>query len=305
MPVDKTELAKDLETPEYQGIVKEALEKKEFVIRTKADETAYLDRFKTDVIEKEIPTRVKGIHDQYDKDIKELYGVERAQDEKTYDYLKRVAKGSLTKLGEFEGKVKTLEEQIKKGDPTGALAKQLEEAENKYKAELSKYETKVKELETSQTRTEKRAAVSTIYAGIKIGFKKELPALFSRTEKAILEEVEASSVLKDGRLFMANPDGTIRKDAQFKEISVEDFLRTELKEVIDSGRNQGGSGSGGGGTPPAGVDPSTITADNFEMIADIKTKDDLMSYMLKLGLKRGEKVFNDIWNKHSKNLKLA
>jgi hypothetical protein len=302
MPVDKTELAKDLESPEYQELVKETLGKKDFIVRSKADETGFLDRFKADVIEKEMPARVKSIHDQYDKDTKELFGIDRNQDEKSYEYLKRAAKAKLGELDTLQGKIAGLEEQIKKGDPSGALTKKLEDAEKIYQAELKKWQDKANELEQRSTLTERKALVSTVYAGIKKDFKAALPPLFDRVERTLLQEAETLAVIKDGKLYLGDGNGGIKKDAQFNEITLEDYLKGELKDVIEVRRNQPGAGSG---NPAGAPDPSTITAENFERPVSVKTKQDLTEAMLKAGLKRGTKVYDDIWKKHAAGLPLG
>lgn len=308
MPVNKEELAKDLETPEYQKLVAETLAKKEFIVRTKDEETGFLDRFKTDVIEKEIPVKIKAVHDQYDKDIKETFGLDRDQNEKSYDYLKRAGKAKLAELDGLRSKMITLEEQIKKGDPTGAFQKQLDEAENKYKTALAQKDQELTELRTKMTTTEKSSAVSTIYAGLKSAFKTSLPPLFARTEKGLLDEaVSRAAVIQDGGksvLAMTNADGSPMKDAQFNVITVEAWLKAELKDVIDDKKPQGGGGSKGE-DPNKKDDPTKITVDNFVMPETVKAKTDLMEYMQSLGLKRGTEAFNKIWDKHSKTLTLA
>jgi hypothetical protein len=309
MPVNKEELAKDLETPEYQTIVKETLAKNDFVIRTKDEETGFLDRYKNDVIEKEIPKKISEVHSQYDKDVKELFGLDRNQNEKSYDYMKRAASAKLGELQSYADKVKGLEEQIKKGDPTGALGKKLEEAEAQYKAQLEAKDKELGELRGKMQSTERRSAVDTVYAGIKSAFKKELPPLFARTEKAILDEVYSRAGWTDigGKqtLVLMNADGTVQKDGTFNPITVESYLKTELKEVIEEKRAQGGAGSSGAPDPNAGKNSNEITKDNFIKPETIKSKGDLMDYMLSIGLKRGEKNFNEIWDKFKADLPLA
>jgi hypothetical protein len=311
MPVDKVELAKDLETnPDYQNLAKETLVKKDFIVRTKDEEASYLNLFKTDVIEKEIPGRIKSVHDQYDKDAKELFGIDRDQNEKSYDYLKRAA---TTKLTGLQTQIKTLEEDIKKGDPSGAIAKKLTEAENQYKAELAKKDAEITDLRTKFATTEKRGSVQSIYSDLKPSFVKNLPGWFARTEKSILDETLANSgpsqTLKDKTgapvLVMMNADGTTRKDAAFNEITVEAFMRAELKDVIDPKFVQGGAGSKDKGPGAEPIDPATITKDNFILPETVKTKDDLMTHLLSLGLIRGSAVFNEIWKVHAKDKALA
>jgi hypothetical protein len=296
MPVPKEELVKDLETPEYLTLVKEALAKKEFIVQDKTEHASYLDRYKSDVIEKELPSRVKAVHDSYDKDTKDLFGVDRDPNEKSYDYLKRAAKGKLTELEASAKKIQDLEAAIAKGDTSAAMAAKLEAEEKKFKTILREKDDKISALEKQSLVTSKSADIKLIYGEIKKSFVKQLPPLFARAEAAALDEVVNNSVVKEGKLYMSNPDGSIRKDASYNEITVEDYLKREFKDVIEVQKKQGGAGSPPGGGDGA-VDPAKLTPDNFPMKENIKTKAELTDYMLSLGLKQGTKEFQAIWTK--------
>jgi hypothetical protein len=304
MPVDKVELAKDLETPEYQALIKETLAKKEFVIHDKTEHQSYLDRYKTDVIEKEIPNRVKAIHDQYDKDVKELTGIDRdLTNEKSYDYVKRAFKTKLADADTYTKKIADLEEKIKSGDPSGIYKKQLEEAENKYKTQLELKEKELNGLKQQSSVLARRSAAESELSKLRASFKKDLPAMFSRIEKSVLDEaINKISIKEDGRAVILKDDGTVLKDSAFNEVTLESYLKNEFKDVIDTGAGGSGAGSknpAGGGGP----DPSTITVDTFVMDPKITRQGELMDYMLSLGLKRGDKTFNAIYKKFSVNLK--
>jgi hypothetical protein len=302
MAVDKTELAKDLDTPEYQAFVKEELAKKDFIIRSKDEETQFQTRFKTDVIEKEIPGKVKEIYDNLDKDIKTLYNIDRNQDEKTYDYLKRAATTRNTDYDNAKKEVAALKEQIAQGDTSGVVKKQLQEAEEKARIALETKDKELNELRTKHTTTEKKALLSDAYVGVKSKFKKELPSLFARTEKAILDEALSIAVIKEGKIYKGDGNGGIAKDGSFKEITLEEHLLAEFKEVIDTkAPPKPGAGSGGAGKD--GIDPTTITKENFVRPETVKSRGDLMDYMLELGLARGTKQFNEIWAKFANDLK--
>jgi hypothetical protein len=302
MPVSKEELTKDLlENPEYQTLAKETLAKKDFIIQTKDEQTSYLDRFKKDVIEKELPAKVSEIYSNIDKDIKETYGIDRETQEKTYDYLKRVGKIKISDLEKSTLKIKELEEAIAKGDTSAAMKKKLEDEEHRFKIELKKREDKIQELETKVQTTSKSADVRAIYGDLKKSFVKQLPAMFTRAETAALEEAVRMSVAEDGKLYMINSDGSIRKDSAYNKISVEDFLKAEFKDVIETKNPAGGAGSGGGkGSDP--VDPKAITVENFPMKAEIKGRGALIEYMDSLGLKQGTQLYRDIYKKFSEPL---
>jgi hypothetical protein len=299
MPVPKEELLKDLDTPEYQTIVKEALSKKNFVVQTKEENTSFLDRYKADVIEKEIPTRIKAVHDQYDNDIKSLYGVERDSNEKSYDYLKRAAAQSNAALKTSQDKIAELEEAIKNGKGTETIRQKLEQEELKYQKELKAHKARIAELEKSQQITTRQADVKLLYGEIKKTFIKQLPSMFAKAEAATLNEVINNSTVKDGVLYMTNADGSIMKDNDFNEITVENYLKKEFKDVIEKKREQGGAGSGNGtgADGGGGIDPDKYTVDNFPMKDSVKTRGELMDYMISLGIKRQSVAWNTIYKK--------
>lgn len=299
MPVNKEELAKDLATPEYQEIVKTELTKQKFTVLDEAGKTTLLENHKKDVLEKDMKVEVEKIHSQYDKDLAEVFpGYKRESNEKTYDALKRVGKSTLEGLNK---KIVDLEEQIKKGDPTGLLTKKLQETEEQAKKTIGDLNTKIKELETQGAAATKQAKFTEVFAGVKSRFIKALPPMFAQTEKAINSGIIANAVLKDGVLYVGDGSGGIKKDASFKEITVEEQLLAEYKDVIDSRKVQPGAGSGAGAgktNPEGGADPTKINKDNFDMPATVKNTDDLMIHLIELGVPRGTKQFNEIWAKH-------
>jgi len=297
MPIDKAELATVLATdPEIEKIATEALTKKGFVIRDKAADTAFMDNYKRDVIEKEIPGEIAKVHSQYDRDIESSLGVKKDPNEKSYDFLKRAAKVTVDGLN---GKISEYEKTIKeKGDPQGIWQKKIEDAETKARLAIEERDTRIKELSSSNEKATKSIVLQTSYGELAKNFKKDLPPMFGKLSQQILNETLAIAVLKDGKLYLGDGSGGIKKDASFKEIPIEDHLKAEFKDVIEEQRKQGGSGSGnGGGNPAGGVDPNTVTVDNFQMPSDVKTQDDLMSHLLKSGIPRGGEQFNKIWNK--------
>lgn len=289
MPVDKTELAKDLETPEYQELVRTTLAQKEFIIRTKVEDQEYTTRVKTDTLEKDLPAKIAEVHNGYDKDIKATFGADRLANEKTFDYLKRVGKEKVDAIAE-------LEEKIRKGDTSGVREREQELA----RIEIAKRDTKIQELEGVAGAAVKNAAISLDYTEIKKSFKKATVPGFHRIEESILTEArQRSKVAEDGKLYMLEADGTYSKDVAFNKITVADFLRKEFVDYIEKKDPKGGLGQGGKAEK---VDPTELTVDNFPMKEGIRTKGELMDYMLELGLVRGSAKFNEIYGKFAKKL---
>lgn len=305
MPVNKEELIKDLDSPEYLNVVKETLIKKEFHVEPKAEREGFLERYKTNIIETEIPQRVKSVHDQYDKDIKEVFGADRNQDEKSYDYLKRVGRAKVQEAETIRGEVAALKEQLKGGDPSGTLRAQLEAAEQRARVAIEEKEKEITTLRQTQSQAEKQFAVNGVYANIRSQFKKELPPLFNRVEKSVLDDVIGNSAVKpvngNNVLVMLNSDGTVRKDHSFKEITVEDYLKLEFKDLIDV-KPAAGAGSH---NPEPNLDVKSMTAEEFGayLTPDIDSKEKLMGKMRERGIAHGTALGNAIWKKYAVNLK--
>lgn len=299
MPVNKEELAKDLETPEYQTLVKETLAKKDFTVRTKTEETTFQDNFKKDVIEKEIPLKIKEVHDRYDKDVEETSGLKREQNEKSYDFVKRALKANTGDSAALKTEIADLKKQIKEGDKTGATAAALKEAEEKYKTSLAEKDTLITKLQGETSQAKINTLLTTDYAEVKRSFIKTLPPMFDKSEKAILAEALTLAVVgDDGKLYLGDGKGGVKKDKSFNPILISEHLKEEFKGVIDiAGGPRGGAGSKGAPDPNA-ADPNAITPENFIVPETVKSGGELLDYMLTLGLKRGTEQFSKIWEKH-------
>lgn len=298
MPVNKEELATDLANPEYQEIVKTVLAKQEFVIQDKTTHTTFLENYKKDIIEKEIPARIKEVHDRYDKDANESFSdIKRLESEKSYDFIKRAAKIRADELAQ-------LREDLKNGDKSGVLKKRIEDLEIETKNALKLKDDEINHLKGETSTASKRIAVSNAYAEVRSSFLKSLPPMFDRTAKTILGEYETMAIIKDGVAYVGNPDGTIKKDKSYNEIKIIDALKEEFKEVIDTKKGTGGAGSGAGTGGKTDVDPSKITLENFEMPEKVKTLLELDTHMMEIGLQKGTDVYNKIYKKFGMDSKL-
>ena len=125
--------------------------------------------------------------------------------------------------------------------------------------------------------------------------------MFERTEKAILAEAPTLGVVgQDGKLYVSDGNGGIKKDKSFNPVTMAEHLAEEFKAVIEAPA-KGGAGSKGGADPNQ-TDPNAITPENFVVPETVKTGGDLLDYMLTLGLKRGSEQFDKIWQKHRPSL---
>jgi len=302
MPIDKAELATELDkNPEIVTVAVEALNKKGYSVYDKAKHDEFVSNLRKDTIEKELPKeidkKIAEVHNRYDQDIESTLGIKKDANEKSYDYLKRAATAKLTDLNtKIEGYEKTIRE---KGDPSGILQKKIEAAEEKARLAIEERDKKIADLSKENSTALKSITLNSAFAEFSKTFVKTLPPMFERTKKIILDELLASSVLKDGKLYAGDGTGGIKKDSTFKEIPIEDLFKTEFKDVIDVKREKSGAGSGqGGGNPQGDVDPAQFTVDNFNM-PDVKTQQEVTEALLKAGVPKGSKAFKEIFQKYA------
>lgn len=279
--------------PEIQKAAIETLTKSNYAIRDQAAQTAY----EADLRKQEADRVASGIHTQYDKDLAELFGEDykRNQGEHTYEAMKRIGKA---KIQAYTTKVSELEAAIAKGDHSGALKKQLEEVQATFQRRVEELTNENTTLKTGAENGSKQIALQSAYSEISKNFLKTLPPMFDRTKKSIFDDILKDVIVKDGVAYKGK-NGVIDRDpVTLKDYALVDYLKLEFKDVIDTKKPAGGSGSGGPGNGDPGLDPANITENNFIRAENVKSTEDLMTQMMALGIPKGTKEFNAIWNKH-------
>ena len=262
--------------------------------------------------EEAIKPQVREIYTRLEGDIKTITGIEKQPNEKAYDYLKRAVPEFATKkqgdeMKKLQEQIEEYKAKIEKGtDPEGHWQEKLTQAENKYKTELEKIQNELKTERQNVSAATKRRILSEIHSPIKTNYRSDLPSYFFTTEKQILKEaLENSVVVQDEKgneiLVEADENGEPKKDASFQYVPVSKRLEEAFKDAVKKDPKKGGAGSNPSGDDP--IDPSKITVDNFEMPEGVKTKGQLTTHLMELGLKQGSDIFDKIYDKHSANLK--
>lgn len=259
-----------------------------------------------------ISTKIRSLHEGYDKDILEVSGVAKNPNEKSYDYAKRVISDFSTKAGStkdlqtkietYESDIKTLKDQIKNGDGDAATKRLLKDAEDRLKAEQSTYNA-----DREKWETEKKGYTGKI-EGIRINgefnratsgfkFKAEYPAdvqkvLIDAAKERIRSKYTPawdSDAGADTMVFR-DKDGVLVKNTKnaLKPFTASELMEAELKEVLQPGRKAAGAGSGaggGGGTDtPIDISGARNRVEADEMISD---------YLLKNGEIAGSDSFTE------------
>lgn len=226
-----------------RGIVP-ALGQKGFIVRTKADEESYLNTYKAQVIEQEIPTKIKEVHDKYDEDLLTLTGERKAPTEKTYDFLKR--KISEIKASKIE-------------DPV--LKEQLVTLQKNLEAKDKEYQTKIQTMESDYFKRELSGMVSNALDLVNIAMpahlktddekQKYVASQKSMMKRDMMDNVTAKKD-KEGNVVFYNGDQPLTSTTDGKPLKAIDiikdryafYLAAELPKA--SGAGTGGNGGSEG-----------------------------------------------------------
>ena len=261
-----------------------------------------------------IGNRIGELHGQYDKDVLSVTGIAKRQDEKSYDYVKRVLgdyKAKAASADELNTKITTLQTEIEgykktiaDGKGNEAVAQQLKDTQKQLKDTQELFESKQKEwkdkydtLNTQYQQSQINAEFDKALQGIK--FKSIYPesvqrALIDSAKRTVLSTSKADWVEENGarKLVFRDASGNIMTNPENKlnPFTPAELLTRELKDVIDTGRQQRGTGTrsnqGGQGGGSTYLDMSGITN-------QVDADDAINKHLMSLGFTRGSKEFAD------------
>lgn len=260
-----------------------------------------------------IGNRIGELHGQYDKDVLSVTGIAKRQDEKSYDYVKRVLgdyKAKAAGADELNAKITTLQTEIEgykktiaEGKGNEAVAQQLKDAQKQLKDTQDLFESKQKEwqdkydtLNTQYQQSQINAEFDKALQGIK--FKSIYPESVQRTlidsaKRTVLSTAKADWVEENGtrKLVFRDASGNIMTNPENKlnPFTPAELLTRELKDVIDTGRQQRGAGTQGGQGGQGGSTYLDMTGITNQVDAD----DAINKHLMALGLTRGSKEFAD------------
>jgi hypothetical protein len=255
-----------------------------------------LDRYKEDILNKEIPGKIKEVHDKYDESFKNL-GFERKQDEKTYHAVERILKEQKERIEALAAAGKGGQEYENK---LQEFKRKQEEIESNAQKTIAEKDKELEELRNKYQMTEKQTKLQEVFAPIKAKFKSDLPSYFQSHERTVLNEVLKNTAEKDGKLIMLNSDGSEMKDNSFNNVTAESYLAEQFKDVFkDERKPQGGTGANGS---DPNKDTKNITVESFVLPPNVKTRGDLMNYLVDKGLDMRSKPYLEIYNKHKEKL---
>lgn len=298
--------------PEAQVKAKEILSNKGFYVLDKSEQEGVLNDVKenganiktsgflNEFKEQYSKPLIRGIHDRYDNDFKEL-GIEKEQNEKSYEAFKRGWASN-------QDKIKDLEAKIANGEGNEAMKQKIADLEADAQRKIADANKKYSDLEKEYSTTLKKGAINDVYGSLKKSFKdsSQLGSFFKTHEESVLDKVTSNSV-KDGDVwYMSDSEGNILKDNNYNGITVESYLKDQFKDAFKEERPpSGGAGSGRDSGVAYPIDVSTIDANNYRLGmggVDVKDANGLINDLSALGIVRGSKQYTEIYSKWSKQI---
>lgn len=246
-----------------------------------------------------IGNKIGALHGQYDADILSVTGVSKKDGEKSYDYAKRV-------LANYKGKVDALQKQIEKGSNDAELKQQLKDAkalETQLRSQLSEKEKELVDAKSDFDKQLKSVHVDYAFNAATSGlkFKSGITEAVAKT----LVNAAKSEVLSKGTPDFVD-DGKGGKSLVFRDASgniltnpannlnpysvSELLMSTSIKDVIDTGRKQNGTGTSAT-TTPAGNSAGTFDLSGVR--TQVEADKAIEAHLLANGLTRDSSEFSD------------
>jgi len=278
----------------------------DYILRTQAEETSFLENHKKSVIESELPLKVSEIHTQYDNDLFELFGKRKKGDQKTYNFLKEEF-GVLKAKAMIAEKYETEIAELRKGNPTDAIRlKEIAELQNNL---MTLRETHKKELADVTSKASKASIEAEIRSATGLlKFKKEIPVDAIEVYKnSVITELSANAELRDGKAVFLDPEKKtpLYNKSTMDPLSASELVAEKMKSMIDTGHQQPGPGI------KPGEKPITKAADgkfqvNFTLPATVTSKQKLGEYLIKeQGLKSTTPEYREAYKQFAANLPLV
>lgn len=261
-----------------------------------------------------IGARIGELHGQYDNDVLSVTGISKNQGEKSYDYVKRIlgdykqraagAEALNAQITELKTQIEGYKKTISEGRGSEAVAQQLKDAQKQLADTQALFEAKSKEWQEKYDSLNSQYQQSLIDAefgkalqGMK--FKSIYPESVQKTliesaKRAILGTAKPGWVEENGarKLVFRDAAGNImtNKENRLNPYTPGELLQRELKDVLDTGRQQKGTGTQGNHGGSGGAD---ISLDLTGITTQVDADNAISKHLMGLGYTRGSKEFSD------------
>lgn len=280
-------------------------ESEDFQVFTKDEHTTFLDNLEnTEQFKKKIDTRFLEMSNKYEDDVFEITGLKKKTNEKTHEFVKATLKDLHEKSDskQYTDRIAELEKALKEKSTDETLKNEFDTFKKKHKEAVDNWENERKELISTNFKTKARQEVEKGLIGIKFKDTAIIPE--SVREKLIASAVDnivAQADSFENEIVYRDEKGEIRVDTYMKPLRSSDILKEELKDIIDTGKQQKGVG--------IKTKEPVITEEDGKIIVEIdlpesvKTKKELSTHLRELGMKPSSKEYMAAYAKYSKDMK--
>lgn len=275
-----------LEYADVDAAVKDLEANHKFIIRNEEQEKSFLDNHE----KKFISEKTAEFYSSLDNNIRDVSGVDRLDEEKSYVYLKRAFGTQKTAFTDLEKVKVQLETDIKKlkedgfseTEQVGELKKQLVSTKQLLKDGLAEKEVIIEGFKTAQFNSELQGAVDNAINRFRPFIKKDLP------EEAVTNSIEniRRTFLTDSKPIKLEGGGFVFNDKDNKPLqnpkdgnmlSIYDILKPKFDFMLQEKKITSGAGSGDGGSG----DPDPGDKYKLELPDTIKSRSDLIDFLRK------------------------
>lgn len=261
-----------------------------------------------------IGTKIGALHGAYDADILKITGITKNNGEKSYDYAKRVLNNYKTQLGSVDTlksqietqktEIASLKEKLASNSTDEAIKQQLSDAQNRV-SELQK-QLRTKEIEFQNSNEAHKKEVKDIqvnyaFANATSGLKFKA-GISDELQKVLLNAAKAEILAKGTPDFIDN-NGTkvlVYRDANGNILNnpanslnpyttKELLMQTSIKDAIDTGIQQNGSGTENITIDTNNNSPLDLSSAKTQIEADKYIE----SYLLSQGITRDSEQFSE------------
>ena len=276
----------------------------DFQVFTHEEHESFLNNLKeTEVFKKQIDGRVSEMHQQYDNDFFAVTGKRKAQDEKTYDFIKKEVKSMLDSAVELQDKNAELQKAVDDksgGEALEILRGQFDTLKEKHQTFKEDAESKYSELEKSGVQMRILNEFDRSLTGLKF---KDAAIIPEDVRNAMINnaktELAKSADYVDGKLVFRDSEGKIMYNDLAQLLSAKEILEVRLKSIIDAGRKLEG----------VDIKDDEIKKDedgkiivNISIPDSVKTNADLTQHLLQLGLKQNSEEYRAAYAKYREKL---
>ena len=289
MSLNKDEALKKIEAYEGDNV--------EIEIFTSEEHTTFLDNFKKDTVEKSIGDEISKVHSRYDDDLFQITGLRKEPSEKTYDFNKRIVNDLKTKAESAEGLEQKIED-LKGKSPDETLKRENADLLKQYNDLKTEHDDKVGEMQSKFKGTQIMGRLDAAMQGLK--FKDSIPdTVRSTVINAAKVKLSESADMNEDILVFRDKEGIILKNREnsLEPYTAEEMIKTELKDILDTGRKIEGTG----------VKPKVEEKNGKKTIImaipdSVKSTTDLHEHLVKEGLTRNSEEYKLAWGKYSDGL---